>query len=314
MSSPSTEIQKLFHSEMETVLVLIVITTLLFFFIPAARTYAEILLAIVGFIIVIQGLKALNVINEVREYERLAIFRLGHFHKVSGPGWILLIPFFERAEKIDLRVQKMDLPPQEVITADEIRTHIDTIIYYKVKDPKKAVLAVKDFKETITGYIYASLRDIASNLTLNELYSEIEKVNDIVKVKIEPMTSEWGVTVVDVEVQNVQIPESIQSAMHFRRKAKEEWAAAQYQARAQRTLIEAVAEAASKLDEKGLQYLYIKETLPKIAAGESTKIVFPMNFPKMPEGVEKAGTETATLNLGGLLDSVGKKKKKKVKE
>ena len=99
--------------------------------------------------------------------------------------------------------------------------------------------------------------------------------------------------------------------MHFRRKAKEEWAAAQYQARAQRTLIEAVAEAASKLDDKALQYLYIKEAIPKMAAGESTKIVFPMNFPMMPQGVEKAGTETATLNLAGLLGDDKKKKKKK---
>ena len=310
MSDPKTEIQKVLHSEMETVLVLIVITTLLFFFIPAARTYAEILLTIVGIVIVIQGLKALHIINEVREFERLAVFRMGHFHKIMGPGWRFIIPFFEKVQKLDLRVQKMDLPPQEVITADEIRTHIDTIVYYKIKNPEKAVLAVKDFKETILGYIYAALRDISSNLTLNELYSEIEKVNDIVKVKIEPMTAEWGVTVVDVEVQNVQIPPSIQDAMHFRRKAKEEWAAAQYQARAQRTLIEAVAEAASKLDDKALQYLYIKEAIPKMAQGASTKIVFPMNFPNMPQGVEKAGTETATLNLAGLLGEDKKKKKK----
>jgi len=210
----------------------------------------------------------------------------------------------------------MDIPPQEVITADEIRVGTDMIVYYKIKDPAKAVLTVKDFEDTVTGYVYAALRDIASNLTLNELYSEVEKVNDIVKVKIEPMTIEWGITVVDVEVQSMKIPDSIQNAMHSRRTAKGEWATAQYQARAQRTLIEAVAEAASKLDDKALQYLYIKEALPELAKGNNTKIVFPMKFPNLPGGVEAGLKETAGLNLGGLANkdselSMEKKKKKK---
>lgn len=310
------ETQKQFHTEMETVLVLVIITTLLLMFVPTVRAYTEWMLAVVGFLIVLQILRALTVINEVKEYERLAIFRLGHFHRIAGPGWIFLIPFFEKAEKLDLRVQKMDIPPQEVITADEIRVGTDMIVYYKIKDPAKAVLTVKDFEDTVTGYVYAALRDIASNLTLNELYSEVEKVNDIVKVKIEPMTIEWGITVVDVEVQSMKIPDSIQNAMHSRRTAKEEWATAQYQARAQRTLIEAVAEAASKLDDKALQYLYIKEALPELAKGNNTKIVFPMKFPNLPGGVEAGLKETAGLNLGGLANkdselSMEKKKKKK---
>lgn len=315
MGKGYSELQKVLHTEMETVLVLILITTLLLMFVPAARNYVEVLLAIVGIIILLQVLRALKIINEVKEYERLAVFRLGHFHKISGPGWVILAPFFEKSVKLDLRVQKMDIPPQEVITADEIRATIDTIVYYKIKDPAKAVLAVKDFESTVKGYIYAALRDIASNLTLNELYSEIEKVNDIVKVKIEPMAAEWGMTVIDVEVQHLRIPEPIQNAMHQRRTAKEEWATAQYKARAKKTIIEAVAEAASKLDEKGLRYLYITEALPKIAEGESTKIVFPATFPKLPEGVEKGSEEMASMHLTGLLGdsslALEKKKKKK---
>jgi regulator of protease activity HflC (stomatin/prohibitin superfamily) len=315
VTDASTEIQKIFHDEMETILVLIIITTLLLMFVPMAQDYAEVLLAVVGFVILLQVLIAVGVINEVKEYERLAVFRLGHFHRIAGPGWIVIIPFFETAIKMDLRVQKMDIPPQEVITADEIRVSIDMIVYYKIKEPQKAVLAVRDFEDTVMGYVYAALRDIASNLTLNELYSEVEKVNDVVKVKIEPMTAEWGVTVVDVEVQHVRIPEPIQNAMHYRRTAKEEWAAAQSQARAQRTLIEAVAEAASKLDDKALQYLYIKEALPELAKGESTKIVFPLKFPSLPEGVDKGSEEAASLHLSGLMgDSNLAIKKKKKKE
>ena len=144
-------------------------------------------------------------------------------------------------------------------------------------------------------------------------HGNIEKVNDVVKVKIQPMTGEWGIDVVDVEVQDLRIPEPIQQAMHLRRKAKEEWAAAQYQARAQRTLIEAIAEAASKLDEKALAYLYIKEALPKLAQGESTKIVFPLTFPKLPTGVGKGLDETMALNLSGLAGEETQLPKKKKK-
>jgi len=305
------ELQKITAKEMELILTIIVLTTVLLLFVPAVRQYTTYILAVLLFLIFIQFLRAVGILREVKEYERLAIFRMGHFHRIAGPGWVFVIPFFERAVLLDLRVQRLDLPPQEVITADEIRVGIDIIVFYKIKDPEKAVLAVEDFKKTLEGYVYAALRDIASNLTLNELYGEIEKVNDIVKVKIEPMTAEWGITIIDVEVQNIRIPEPIQQAMHLRRKAKEEWAAAQYQARAQRTLIEAIAEAASKLDEKALTYLYLKETLPKLASGPSTKIVFPTSFPPVPGGVEKGARETMMLRLGGLMGEEKKEKEKK---
>ncbi|MBR9681459.1 MAG: hypothetical protein GOV00_01530 [Candidatus Altiarchaeota archaeon] len=307
------EITKVVQNEMETVFIIIFLAIVTLIFVPAARQYLTVILTVLALLISLQILRAIGIITEVREYERLAVFRMGHFHRIAGPGWVILFPFFERAVKVDFRVQQMDIQPQEVITADEIRVTVDTIVYYKIKEPEKAILAVKDFEETLRGYIYAALRDIGSNLTLNELYSEIEKVNDIVKVKIEPMVRDWGITIIDVEVQNLRIPEPIQQAMHLRRQSKEEWAAAQYQARAQRTMIEAIAEAASKLDENALSYLYIKEALPKIADGKSTKIVLPAVFPRTP-GSGKASDEVMTLNLAGLLGEGfedGKKKSKK---
>ncbi len=313
MKTAKKEIRKVVQNEMETVFIIIFLAIVTLLFVPASRQYLAVILTIFGIIILIQIFRAVGVITEVREYERLAVFRLGHFHRIAGPGWVVIIPIFEKATMVDFRVQQMDIEPQEIITADEIRVTVDTIIYYKIKEPEKAILAIKDFKETLRGYIYAALRDIASNLTLNELYSEIEKVNDIVKVKIEPMVREWGITIIDVEVQNLRIPEPIQQAMHLRRQSKEEWAAAQYQARAQRTMIEAIAEAASKLDKNALSYLYIKDALPKIAQGQSTKIVMPAVFPKVPQGVDKASDEAMTLNLAGLLGEGVKKEETKKK-
>ncbi len=292
--------RKIAVKEMETVLLLIVLSILVLLFVPAARQYAEIILAFLGLVVLIQLLRALGIIVEVKEYERLVIFRMGHFHRIAGPGWVIVLPLLEEAKKVDLRVQRFDLPAQEVITADEIRVAIDTIVYYRIKDPAKAVLKVKEFQETVAGYVYAALRDIAGNLTLNELYSEIEKVNDIVKVKVEPLTADWGIDIIDVEVESIRIPEPIQQAMHMRRRAKEEWAAAQYQARAQQAIIEAIAQAASKLNDKALAYLYIKETLPKIASGPSTKLVFPTVFPMLPEGMKEATNETMKIGWASL--------------
>ncbi|MBR9679880.1 MAG: SPFH domain-containing protein [Candidatus Altiarchaeota archaeon] len=303
--------------EAEIVFVIVAFTVMFLYFVPAARQYADAIVTLLAIFVIIQLLRVFGIIREIKEYERLVVFRFGHFHRVSGPGWIVILPILEKANRLDLRVQRMDLPPQEVITADEIRVRIDTIVYYRVKDPAKAIIKVQEFQETVSGYVFAALRDIASNLTLNELYGEIEKVNDIVKVKITPMTSDWGLEIIDVEVQNLKIPDTIQQAMHVRRQAKEEWAAAQYQARAQRTLIEALADAASKLDDKALSYLYITEAIPKLAEGASTKIIFPTNFPQMPQGVEKGTDEAMTLNLSGLLhegdtlpEKLAKKKKK----
>lgn len=155
---------------------------------------------------------------------------------------------------------------------------------------------------------------------MNELYAEIEKINDVVKVKIEPLTHEWGIDIIDVAITNIVVPETIQDAMHRRRKAKEDWATAQYEARANKTAIEALADASKKLDERALGYLYIKEALPKIAEGKGSKVFFPMEFAKLAENLsstktqhsEKAGAASALYPLalhkaGQMLDEeIGK--------
>lgn len=260
-----------------TILALVMVAIAAYFF-PEIRIAAYVALGLVLVYFIFQLLFNAGFVIEVPEYKRAVVFRMGHFHRVAGPGWVILIPFLESVEVLDLRVQSFDLPPQEVITTDEIRTAIDTIVYYQILDPKKAVLKVREFEKTATGFVYGALRDIASDLTLNELFGELEKVNDLVKVKMEPLVSEWGTTIIDVQITNVTIPENIQMAMHARRRAKEEWAAAQYQARAQKTMIESLGDAAKKLDQNALNYMYIKEGLPRIAEGKSTKLFFPTQF------------------------------------
>lgn len=278
------------QARVETMLMLLVMFAVVAYFIPVMKSAAYVLLGIAAVYFVLQVLLQSSLIKEVEEYERAVIFRMGHFHRVAGPGWVFIVPLFETMKIVDLRVQSFDLPPQPVITSDEIRTTLDSIVYYQVLDPAKAILNVKEFEQTVSGYIYAALRDISSDLTLNELYAEIEKINDIVKVKIEPLTREWGVDIIDVAITNIAVPETIQNAMHRRRKAKEDWATSQYEARTQKTMIEALADATKKLDEKAMGYLYVKEALPKIAESKGSKVFFPMEFAKLAENLSSSST------------------------
>lgn len=278
------------QARVETIFMMLIMFAVVAFYIPVMQQAAYVLLGIAAVYFVVQVLLQSSLIKEVTEYERAVVFRMGHFHRIAGPGWVFIVPLFEAMKIVDLRVQSFDLPPQPVITSDEIRTTIDSIVYYQVVDPAKAILKVREFEQTVSGYIYAALRDISSDLTLNELYAEIEKINDIVKVKIEPLTHEWGIDIIDVAITNISVPETIQDAMHRRRKAKEDWATAQYEARSQKTVIEALADASKKLDERALGYLYVKEALPKISEGKGSKVFFPMEFAKLAENLSSSST------------------------
>lgn len=323
MAEPIYNVVKEYTStKIEIIIMLLVLFVVSSYFFPEIRMGAYIAAAGIVLIIVFQLLAQSGIVIEVAEYKRAVVFRMGHYHRVDGPGWVLIIPLLEKAQVLDLRLQTLNLPPQEVITTDEIKTTIDTSVYYQIVDPKKAVLKVKDFSSTIESYVFGALRDVASDLTLNELFGEIEKVNDLVKVKIQPLVSEWGMNLVDVTITNVQIPENIQYAMHLRRKAREEWAASQYEARAQKTRIEALGEAAKKLDQNALNYLYLREALPKIAEGKSTKIFFPAEFSQLAAGLAggdkssaaAAATALYPLALKKIGEELDKEKPKKEKE
>lgn len=266
----------------ELTLVLLLLAVMLSVFYPPAQQFMYAIVALTLVIGVILVVRSLGIVRQVPEYKRIVVFRMGQYYKTAGPGWVFLFPLLDMGTEVELRDQILDLPPQAVLTADEILLNVDTVIIYRITDPAKAVLKVTEFEKTLTQYVYGAVRDIASNLVLNELYGEIDKVNDIVKVKVEPFTAEWGISIKDVQITHLSVPEMIQTAMHQRRQAQEQWAAAQYQAKAQRVVIEALGDAAKSLDQKALTYLYLKEALPKLAEGKSTKIFFPVDLTKTP--------------------------------
>ncbi len=221
---------------------------------------------------------------EIKDYERAVVFRMGKFLDIYGPGWRVLIPFIDEAVIIDTRVQTIDVPKQKVVTKDEIELTIDAIIYLKVVDVKKAVLEVRDYREAAVSATYAHLRDVIGKMTLSEVISNIDKINKLVSKGLMDLAEDWGVQIEKVEIKEVKLPEEVMDAMHKKKAAEEYKKAAEQEALANAIRIDAVREAAGKLNEPALQYLYL-EALKKVAEGKSSKILFPVELSKMAERI-----------------------------
>jgi len=238
-------------------------------------------LIIVVFFILSQAVKITN------EYERGVIFRLGRFAGVRGPGLFLIIPIIERMVKVDLRIVTLDVPAQEVITNDNIPITVDAVVYFKVSDPKKAVIEVENYMLATSKISQTSLREVVGASNLDELLAEREKINQKLYEIIDRATDPWGVKVTGVTVKDVKIPEEMQRAI-----AKQ--AEAERMKRAKIILAEGEYMAAQKLKEAGeilkadpiiLRYL---ETLTEAAKEKNTTILFPVEmmsfFRKLQKG------------------------------
>ena len=254
-------------------------------------------------------------IIEVKAYEKAVIFRMGKLKGIYGPGWHFLVPFIDEPVIVDLRVRTIDVPKQEVITKDEIEVTIDAIIYYRVVDVKRAIVEVRDYKEAAVSVVYAHLRDVVGKLLLSELLSNIDKVNKLIEKEIKSVAGEWGISVDRVEIKEVKIPDKVIKAMHEKKAAAELKKAAEQQALAEAIKIDAVREAAGKLNEPALQFLYL-EALKKVAEGKSSKILFPVELSKMAEriaGVTGKNYKTVESDLRRELQRFLKEESKRVK-
>ena len=154
-----------------------------------------------------------QMVRILREYERAVVFRLGKFLKVKGPGFILLIPFIDRIERVDLRVLTINVERQEVITRDNVTVHVDAVVFFRVVDAERAVIQVERYMEATTWLAQATLRSIVGQVELDELLAEREKVNKKIQDIIDRQTDPWGIKVVSVEVRDVVLPEDMKRVM-----------------------------------------------------------------------------------------------------
>jgi len=154
-----------------------------------------------------------SAIKVVKEYERLIVFRLGRMIGIKGPGLVLLIPFIDKARRVDLREFVLDIPPQTCITKDNAPVEIDLLIYLRVFDPEKAVTSVQNYVTASTGMAVTTLRAIVGDLVLDDVLAKREYINSTLRAKLDEVTDRWGIKVSAVEIKEIKPPRDVQEAM-----------------------------------------------------------------------------------------------------
>ncbi|OGE30890.1 band 7 domain-containing protein [Candidatus Daviesbacteria bacterium RIFCSPHIGHO2_01_FULL_44_29] len=215
----------------------------------------------------------------VQEYERGVIFFLGRCTGVRGPGLIILMPIFERMQKVSLRTVTMDIPSQKIITKDNVSIDIAAVAYYKIIDPQKSVIAIEDVYSAVNQISQTTVRNIIGQFSLDQLLSQTSDINTKISKVIDSHTEPWGVQVAAVEIKDIQLPENMQRAM-----AKE--AEAEREKRAKFIAAEGEFQAAKQLGAAAdliaahpvaLQ-LRTLQTMSEIATEKNSTIIFPAQF------------------------------------
>jgi regulator of protease activity HflC (stomatin/prohibitin superfamily) len=219
----------------------------------------------------------LNAIRVVREYERLVVFRVGRLIGTRGPGLVLLWPIIDRAVKVGLRTVTMDVPPQDIITRDNVTVKVNAVIYFRVIDAAQAVVQVENFLYATSQISQTTLRSILGQQELDELLSEREKLNQALQQVIDRQTEPWGVKVSTVEVKNVDLPQEMQRAIARQAEAERERRAKVINAEGEYQAAQRLAEAAAIIGREpaALQLRYL-QTLAEIATENNSTTIFPV--------------------------------------
>jgi len=237
-------------------------------------TTVAIVLAIVVFLVVIFALSAIKV---AREYERGIVFRLGRLlPQPKGPGLFLLIPVVDRMVKVDLRTITLNIPPQEVITKDNVPARVNAVAYFRIVKPEYAIVQVENFMAATLQIAQTTLRSVLGQHQLDELLSEREKINAILQGIIDEATAPWGIKVSIVEVKDVEIPQGMQRAMARQAEAERERRAKVINAEGEYQASERLKDAAIVIEAHpiALQLRYL-QTLLELGSSQATTIVFP---------------------------------------
>src|SRR5690349_14100284 len=235
---------------------------------------ALIIIAILLFLIVLFLFAAIKV---AREYERGIVFRLGRLLPApKGPGLFLLIPVVDRMVKVDLRTITLTVPPQEVITKDNVPVRVNAVAYFRIVDPKAAIVQIENYMVATSQIAQTTLRSVLGQHVLDELLSEREKINAILQSIIDESTAPWGIKVSIVEVKDVEIPTGMQRAMARQAEAERERRAKIINSEGEYQAAERLKDAAIVIADHpvALQLRYL-QTLLELGASQSTTIVFP---------------------------------------
>ncbi|WP_420820200.1 slipin family protein [Pyrodictium occultum] len=230
-------------------------------------------------------------IRVVREYERAVVFRLGRVVGVKGPGLIIVVPFIDRVTVIDLRIHTVDVPRQRIITKDNVEVSVDAVVYYRVQDPLKAVLTVRNYNVAVTLLSQTVLRDVIGKSELDDLLSRREELNKELQRILDELTDPWGIKVTAVTLKEVVLPEGMVRAM-ARQAEAERWRRAKIiEAEGERQAAKILEEAAQTY-ERHPAALRLRElqALIEVAKEKNTVVFYPITL----------GAEAASLAALGL--------------
>ena len=236
------------------------------------------IIVIVAVILVVALAAVGSAVRVLREYERGIVFRLGRLMEVRGPGLQLLIPSLDRMVRVSLRTVTLSIPPQEIITRDNVPARVTAVAYYRVIDPSKAITEVESFQSATLQISQTSLRSVLGVVDLDTLLSEREHLNTSLQEVIDAQTEPWGIKVTTVEIKDVEIPERMQHAIARQAEAERERRAKIINAEGEAQAAAKLAEAADVigLNPVTLQLRYL-QTLREIGGGQNSTIVFPVD-------------------------------------
>ncbi|HSD11513.1 MAG TPA: slipin family protein [Candidatus Binatia bacterium] len=234
-------------------------------------------LGFVGWIVVLALIFLWMAVNIVNEYQRVVVFRLGRLVAARGPGLVLIIPIIERAVRMDLRVVTLDVPPQDVITRDNVSVKVNAVVYFRVIDPNKALVNVENFMFATSQLSQTTLRSVCGQAELDELLAERDRINEKIQTILDTDTDPWGIKVAKVELKQIDLPQEMQRAIAKQAEAERERRAKVINAEGEAQAAQKLAEAAVILNREPaaltLRYL---QTLREIATEKNSTTLFPV--------------------------------------
>jgi regulator of protease activity HflC (stomatin/prohibitin superfamily) len=235
---------------------------------------------------------ALLSVRVLREYERAVVFRLGRLLPVKGPGLILLIPVIDRMVRTDLRTVTLTIPPQEVITRDNVPARVAAVCYFRIVDPSAAVTEIEAFEPATSQIAQTTLRSVLGGAELDQLLAERDQLNGELQRIIDEQTEPWGIKVSTVEIKDVEIPEAMQRAMARQAEAERERRAKIINAEGEFQAAERLAAAAEIIGRQpaALQLRYL-QTLLEVGADQNSTIVFPLPLDMLEPFLKKGPTD-----------------------
>ncbi len=229
-----------------------------------------------------------SAIRILREYERAVVFRLGRLIDVKGPGLILLIPIIDRMVRVSLRTVVFDVPPQDVITKDNVSIQVNAVVYFRVIHPEKAIVEVENFDAATSQLSQTTLRSILGQSELDELLSQRDKINRELAKIIDSQTEPWGIKVSTVEVKHIDLPQEMQRAMAKQAEAERERRAKIIHAEGEFQASQRLSDAAEIISKNpsALQLRFL-QTLTEVASEKSSTIIFPVPIDVISAFIEK---------------------------